>query len=167
MQASDYEYVGFWARVWATIIDSVLLCIITFPPLIWIYGREYFSFETTRFVAGPADFILSWVFPTIAAVLFWIRKQATPGKMAISAIIVDAVTGNKPTTRQLIVRYFAYFLSTIPLGLGLLWVAFDKRKQGWHDKLAGTVVIRPKLRGPNPVEFKNAMAGTVPVDLSL
>jgi len=40
----------------------------------------------------------------------------------------------------------------VPLGLGLLWVAFDKRKQGWHDKLAGTVVIRSK----NPVTFEQA-----------
>jgi uncharacterized RDD family membrane protein YckC len=29
------------------------------------------------------------------------------------------------------------------LGLGLLWVAFDRRKQGWHDKIANTVVVRP------------------------
>ena len=41
-------------------------------------------------------------------------------------------------------RYLAYFVSTIPLALGLIWVAFDKRKQEWHDKLAGTVVIRTK-----------------------
>ncbi len=39
-------------------------------------------------------------------------------------------------------RYLGYFASTIPLCLGFLWIAFDKRKQGWHDKLAGTVVIR-------------------------
>jgi uncharacterized RDD family membrane protein YckC len=50
-------------------------------------------------------------------------------------------------------RYFAYFLSTIPLGLGLIWVAFDKRKQGWHDKLAGTVVIKKANSSPEPVSF--------------
>ena len=73
--------------------------------------------------------------------------------MAVSARIVDAKTGGKPTTRQLIVRYLGYFVSTIPLGLGLLWVAFDPRKQGWHDKLAGTVVVRPRNRGPAAVSF--------------
>jgi uncharacterized RDD family membrane protein YckC len=40
------------------------------------------------------------------------------------------------------------------LGLGLIWVAFDPKKQGWHDKLAGTVVIRSKNRGPEPVKFE-------------
>jgi len=41
----------------------------------------------------------------------------------------------------------------IPFFLGILWVGIDARKQGWHDKLAGTVVVRPKLRGPQPVHF--------------
>ena len=87
---------------------------------------------------------MSWIFPVVAVVLFWVAKQATPGKMAVSSIIVDARTGNAASTGQLIGRYFAYYLSGIPFGLGFIWVAFDERKQGWHDKLAGTVVIRKK-----------------------
>ena len=39
-------------------------------------------------------------------------------------------------------RYFAYFVSTIPLGLGCFWVAWDERKQAWHDKLAHTLCVR-------------------------
>ena len=75
---------------------------------------------------------------------FWIKFQATPGKMLIASKIVDARTGNPPTKGQYVGRYLAYFISLLPLGLGFFWVAFDKRKQGWHDKLAGTVVIRNK-----------------------
>jgi uncharacterized RDD family membrane protein YckC len=40
------------------------------------------------------------------------------------------------------------------LGLGLIWVGIDPRKQGWHDKLANTVVVRPRNRGPVPVRFE-------------
>jgi uncharacterized RDD family membrane protein YckC len=76
------------------------------------------------------------VFPAIAVI------QATPGKMAITAKVVDAATGERASMAQLIMRYFAYFISSLPLGLGFIWVAFDKRKQGWHDKIAGTVVIK-------------------------
>jgi len=54
---------------------------------------------------------------------------------------VDAQTGATPSAKQLVGRYFAYLVSTLPLCLGLLWIAVDKRKQGWHDKLAGTVVV--------------------------
>ncbi len=74
--------------------------------------------------------------------------------MAISALIVDDVTGDKPSVGQLIGRYFAYFISTLPFGLGFFWVAFDSKKQGWHDKLAGTVVVRPKNRQPAAVSFE-------------
>lgn len=52
--------------------------------------------------------------------------------------IVDVKTGNAASTGQLIGRYLAYYVSLLPFGLGFIWVAFDERKQGWHDKLAGT-----------------------------
>ena len=85
--------------------------------------------------------------PAVAVVLFWVYRQATPGKIAVGARIVDARTGDKPGTGQLVGRYLAYYVSIIPFMLGILWVAFDPRKQGWHDKLAGTVVVRTRRRG--------------------
>jgi uncharacterized RDD family membrane protein YckC len=75
--------------------------------------------------------------------------------MAVSARVVDARTGNTLTVGQSIGRYLAYFVAMLPMFLGIIWVAFDPRKQGWHDKLAGTVVIRPKHRGPEPVRFES------------
>jgi uncharacterized RDD family membrane protein YckC len=152
MPEQEFEYAGFWVRVGASLIDTILLMVVIVPWLIAIYGWSYFG-ETTGFVAGPMDFLISWVLPAIAIIVFWMYRQATPGKMAVSARIVDAVSGGAPSTGQLVGRYFGYFVSTIPLGLGLVWVAFDKRKQGWHDKLAGTVVIRSKKRGSEPVRF--------------
>ncbi|MDA8445662.1 RDD family protein [Paracidovorax valerianellae] len=150
----DLEYVGFWARVGATLIDTVLLIVVTVPLLVWFYGWEYF--ESDHLVLGPADFVISWVLPALAVVLFWLSRQATPGKMAIGARVVDAATGKPMTTAQSVGRYVAYFAAAIPLGLGLLWVAFDGRKQGWHDKLAGTVVVRPKRHGTQAVSFPEA-----------
>ncbi|OQY55281.1 MAG: RDD family protein [Candidatus Parabeggiatoa sp. nov. 2] len=139
-EQSDVEYVGFWLRVLATIIDSLIILLVTLPLLISIYGMQYLESDAT--VQGLADFLISYVFPAIAVILFWNYKQATPGKMAISAVIVDANTGDKPSNGQLVGRYFSYIISSLPLGLGLIWVAFDARKQGWHDKLANTVVIK-------------------------
>lgn len=153
MQQEELEYVGFWARVGASIIDTVLLLLVITPLLISIYGWAYFDAQQTQFVAGPADVLISWIFPAVVIIFFWLRKQATPGKMMVSARVVDAVTGNSLSTGQSIGRYLAYFVSTIPFGLGLLWVAFDAKKQGWHDKLAGTVVVRAKHRHPEPVRF--------------
>lgn len=138
----DIEYVGFWSRVLASIVDTILMLMIIYPILFSIYGKTYFT--DTQLVSGAADVILNYVFPAVAVILFWIWRSATPGKMLVKAKIVDAKTGAKPSTGQLIGRYFAYYVSLIPLGLGMIWVAFDARKQGWHDKLAGTVVVRQR-----------------------
>ena len=139
-------YIGFWKRVWASAIDAIFFSLILLSPLIDIYGWDYFNPNFAGFVRGPADFIISWIVPIFIVIGFWSFKQATPGKMAIHCIIVDATNGEKPTTRQWIIRYIGYFVSTIPFFLGFLWVAFDKRKQGWHDKMAGTVVVQKQLQ---------------------
>jgi uncharacterized RDD family membrane protein YckC len=144
MQGQDMEYAGFWVRTGATVIDTLLFMLITFPLLFMIYGWSYLDPQRSGFLAGPADFLITWVFPAVAAIVFWWYKQATPGKMILSLAILDAKTGNKPSAGQCTGRYFAYFVSMLPLFIGLIWVAFDKKKQSWHDKLAGTLVVRIK-----------------------
>ena len=144
MQDDNMDYVGFWPRVGASLIDTVLLLMILGPVLYLIYGPEYLVSDSL--IQGPLDFLISYVLPAVAIIAFWIARQATPGKMVIGARIVDSETGHPAGTGQLIGRYLGYYVSTIPLLLGIIWVAFDKRKQGWHDKLAGTVVIRSNKR---------------------
>ncbi|MDR3371451.1 RDD family protein [Rhodoferax sp.] len=151
MNESELEYAGFWIRVLATIIDTLLILMITLPLLVSIYGWKYFSYE--KVVAGPADFLVSWVLPAVAVILFWVKRQATPGKQVLSLRVLDAETGASLSGMQSLGRYLAYFVSLIPFGLGLLWIAFDNRHQGWHDKLANSVVVRAKNRGPKPVRF--------------
>jgi uncharacterized RDD family membrane protein YckC len=137
-----FRYAGFWIRLWATILDCILLMIITVPLVLWIYGLEYFNSQSAT-IKGPADVLISYVMPMVAAIVLWKYKSATPGKMCIGAKIVDARTGGPLSLGQCCGRYFAYFISIVPFGFGFLWIAWDPRKQAWHDKLAGTVVIRP------------------------
>ncbi len=144
------EYAGFWVRTGAVFIDTILLLMISQPILYLLYGSEYFLGEQVFY--GFWDIMLSWVFPAVAVIAFWRYRSATPGKMAVRAVIVDAATGNPPSMGQLIGRYFAYIVSTIPLGLGYLWAAWDPQKQTWHDKLARTFVVRPRYNG-KPVVF--------------
>lgn len=146
------KYTGFWPRVGASLIDAIIVLVITNPILISIYGWGYLGKD--EIIAGFADFLLSWVLPLVATITFWVYRQATPGKMAISARIVDVKTGDKPTLQQYIVRYICYTIAVIPFGLGIFWVAWDKKKQGWHDKLAGTVVINPKENSTQEVVFE-------------
>ncbi len=137
---SEIQYVGFWVRVLATFIDSILILGVTLPPLYLIYGTDYFLGDT--FIHGIWDIVFSYILPSAAILLFWRYKSATPGKIALRAKIVDAKTGLKPSTGQLIGRYFAYIPSTLVLFIGYLWIAWDPKKQAWHDKLANTLVVK-------------------------
>lgn len=148
---NEQEYAGFWVRTGASIIDTILMLIILIPVLTAIYGTEYWIGGSS--VQGFWDVMLNYILPAVAVIVFWIYKSATPGKMATKLTIVDAKTGEKPSTGQFIGRYLGYYVSMIPLFLGIIWVGIDKRKQGWHDKLAGTVVI--KSNKIEPVKFES------------
>lgn len=156
MDETEVEYAGFWVRVWASIIDSILIIAITVPLLSLVYGWHSVGSKRYLEASGLANILISWVLPVAAIVWFWTQKSATPGKMLLSLKIVDSQSGGKLSVGQSIGRYLGYFVATIPFGLGLIWVAFDRRKQGWHDKLAGTVVVRNKKRGQVPVKFPQA-----------
>ena len=136
--ADEVEYVGFWPRVGAALIDTLAVMFLIVPLLVWYFGIGW------AYAEGATAFVINWILPGVAVLLFWHYRSATPGKMAISAVIVDARTFAKPSLAQLIGRYVGYYVSAIPLMAGIIWVAFDKRKQGWHDKMANTVVIRKR-----------------------
>ena len=143
-------------RLGAALIDTIMLIILTSPLTYLAYGRMA-NLEGQMF-NGPADILINWVLPAVVVIWLWSALQATPGKLAMKARIVDADTGKAPSLSQLVIRYLGYYVSIIPFGLGLLWVAFDRRKQGWHDKLANTVVIRPA--GKEPVWFAETTLNT-------
>ncbi len=153
-------YVGFWARAWASFIDTILLGIVTYPLLIAIYGWAYL--DSKSLVQGPWDFFISWILPGMAIVGFWMAQSATPGKMLIGARIVDAQTGGKPTQGQLIRRYFGYVVSSIPLCIGFVCAAFDEKKQALHDKMGGTVLRYTRGKTPQVQETSIAKPTFIP-----
>jgi len=119
------DYVGFQRRLAAFAIDALLAFVIVGPLALF----------------GLRGFLVEALLPAIAVLAFWRAYGATPGKMAVSARIVDARTGAPAPTLRLAARYAGYLVSSLPLFLGFAWIAIDRRKQGWHDKIAGTVVI--------------------------
>lgn len=151
---NNVEYAGFWIRVGATLIDSILVMLVIIPLLTMVYGVDYWVYGTG---GGLVNILVSYVLPACVIIVFWIYRSATPGKMALRLIIVDADTGGKPTVRQLLIRYLGYYVAGIPFFLGLIWVGFDRRKQGWHDKLARTVVIRAMTK--ESVHFADSSDG--------
>jgi len=143
------RYVGFWARCLASLIDTILVCCII-APLAYAFDSHSDirapSFDLSDLFQETSlmSVTINWVLPAVAILAFWFARGATPGKMAIRAEIVDAETLGPPARSKLVARYLGYYVSTLVLLLGFLWIAFDRRKQGWHDKIAGTVVIRKR-----------------------
>ena len=148
LRPDELQYVGFWIRVIASLVDSFLVALVIAPIGAIIFGLSYFRGGVG--FKGPSDILLSVALPAALTVLFWFMRQATPGKMMFSARIIDADSGAVPTSGQWVLRYLGYFVSMLPLGLGFIWVGIDRRKQGWHDKIANTVVVRPRARKVDP-----------------
>ena len=137
--AAGVRYVGFWPRVVAGLLDLVAVMFVVTPVTLYVFGDGWTNTQ------GLVGFVVNWVPLGVACIAFWVMKGATPGKMAISAVVVDARTHAPVDFWQALTRYVGYFISAIPLFAGLGWIAFDVRKQGWHDKMARTVVIhRPR-----------------------
>jgi len=75
--------------------------------------------------------------------------QATLGKKILGLKVVD-LNGNRISFGQATGRFFASILSGLILGIGYLMVAFNPKKQGLHDQIAGTFVIKNMPSGQEP-----------------
>jgi uncharacterized RDD family membrane protein YckC len=126
----DTVCAGFFERAVAVIIDALILLI---PNLILSLVRP-----------GALGIILSVALGLAYAVYFWTSSGATLGKAAMSLKVVSADGGALLTPGTAVFRYFAEWISAIPLGLGFLWVIWDPKHEAWHDKIVATKVIKVK-----------------------
>ena len=142
--STKINYAGFWRRLSALLLDLLLLFTLAAPLLYLVYGDDYFYWlmdDNLYQSYGFFDFILTRLFPVIAILLFWHKLGATPGKLLLGCRIVDAKTYQPISWKQVFIRLGGYVISSLPANLGFAWAAWDKRKQGLHDKLARTVVL--------------------------
>ena len=77
--------------------------------------------------------------------------------MILNIKVLNEDDGKTLTAGQALGRYLAYALAVVPFFLGILWIAFDKKKQGWHDRLARTVVVRNK-KSIEDIKFNKKIA---------
>lgn len=120
------EFGGFWVRVLAALIDSVII------------GALSGALASQEMTLGLASGTLAAAAYGIAAPVLW---GGHVGKLVFGYRIVTA-DGRRLTWQSSALRYVATLLSAFACSLGNLAVAFSDRKQGWHDRLAGTYVVR-------------------------
>jgi uncharacterized RDD family membrane protein YckC len=134
--------IGFGRRFVAYLIDAVILWAVTFC----------LSFGLTAVTAsgGGEDIVsganlaaqcVSILIALAYFVVFWATSGQTPGKMALG-IKVIGTDGSRVTWGKAILRYIGYIISGVVFFLGFIWIAFDAKRQGWHDKIASTYVVR-------------------------
>lgn len=133
------QYGGFWIRVVAYLIDAIILFVVSLPIAL-VLGEPIVDTSGTR------GYRVTDMLGLIIAVAFFAgfessTYQATPGKMAFGLIVTDA-NGGRITPGRAIGRYFAKFLSALILLIGFIMVAFTDRKQGLHDLVASTFVMK-------------------------
>jgi uncharacterized RDD family membrane protein YckC len=150
--APQARYGGFWIRFVAVFIDGVIVSIPTFIlGLIVgvIYGVATSASGNTNNQAANTAFggisvlidLLAFVISVSYFVYFW-GKGSTLGMRLFHLRVADATTGLPIGFGRAGLRYLGYILSLIVCYIGLIWAAFDSRKQGWHDKIASTVVLQ-------------------------
>ena len=145
VQQTHIQYAGFWRRLMALFLDTTLFTILSAPLMYLLIGHEYFFWlaGNDARLSEATDFFLflhSIVF-IILIFGFWNLMSSTPGKMLMGCQIVDAKTLQPMSHKQALIRLGGYFVSALPFYLGFVWAAYDKKKQGLHDKLAKTLVL--------------------------
>ncbi len=122
ISAASHPYAGFWIRMAALLIDALLVSIVLHE------------------LSHTTD--LSLIILAAYGAVMWKMKSATIGGIIFGCQVVRA-DGRALDWTTAIVRALACFLSLIVVGLGFIWIAIDEDRQAWHDKIAGTLVVRP------------------------
>ena len=136
-------------RRWVALALDPLIAVVLYLLGVGIVGSISKDWGTVAAISLPIVYLV-WF-------LSLLRKGLTPGKKVMGLQVVDHQTGTIPGFGKMFVREIVgRFISGLFLGLGYFWAIFDKNSQAWHDKIAGTVVLRlapasvPAARAPSP-----------------
>jgi uncharacterized RDD family membrane protein YckC len=157
--APGVRFASHGPRLVAYIIDAlivglvisvvvVLMSIVFFagPGMSGVTSSDFQNGEVTPAMAASAfGFVLITIIIAILALAyfpwFWARSGQTPGMRMFGLYVVRDSDGGKISTGQAILRLIGYWISGLVFYLGFIWVFVDSRRRGWHDLIAGTVVI--------------------------
>ena len=138
MEVVSYNnYAGFTKRFFAFIIDRIMIWMFIYVVLGYARGISIYSifslFDSDTIIAE----ILVMAYFVVCETSSW---QGTLGKRLLGLKVVNEQYGRE-TASQAMWRFTWKYLSAFVLLLGFIWVIFDPKKQGWHDKIAHTYVI--------------------------
>jgi uncharacterized RDD family membrane protein YckC len=173
---------GFWRRSFAFLIDEVILYFVSL--ILFLIGLLALGMKGDmmgRILASSKDmthgmglFALLYLAASLLAGMTYFTwfhgiGGRTPGKILLGLRVIQA-SGDPMTPGVAFLRWVGYLISGPVFCLGFLWVAFDGRKQGWHDKIAATLVIRDRGESDRDAPRNSAENGayisTAPVSVA-
>jgi uncharacterized RDD family membrane protein YckC len=150
---ADKRFGGFWRRLLAYGIDKIILYLVSL--ILFLIGILALNLGGVSFgniimtgdlPLGAGLFTVVYVVTTLLTGMIyftWFHGTVgqTPGKMLFGLRVIQ-ISGEKMTLGVAFLRWVGCLVSGLVFLLGFIWIAFDGRKQGWHDKIAATLVIR-------------------------
>jgi uncharacterized RDD family membrane protein YckC len=144
-------YGGFWPRVGARLVDQLILLVVGMAcalvlgmALGAIMGSRGFTPRQIEKISSYVGLAFSFCLGLFYHVVVQSVLSGTPGKRVFGLRLVG-VNFTEVGLGQALGRHLAYVLAWLPFGAGVFAIAFDPRKQGWHDRMAGTVVVEIKF----------------------
>ncbi len=142
------QVVGFGRRFLAYFLDGIILNLVTLCVIFGVIlgggaiaGQNKDAASAITILAQCLGFLIGVAY----FVGFWATTGQTLGKMAMGIKVIS--TDGSPVSRgKAFLRYLGYIVSGLVLSLGFIWAAFDEKRQGWHDKIAGTYVVPKDTR---------------------
>jgi uncharacterized RDD family membrane protein YckC len=135
--APGMEFAGPGARLVGYIIDIIIIGLVV---------ALFAIIATVLLVTLPILSILPWLavffVPLVYFPYFWSKSGQTPGQKMMGIKVVRDADGGPVTMGSAILRLLGYWVSGFVFYLGYIWIFVDKRKRGWFDLIAGTVVVK-------------------------
>ena len=133
------DYASRWLRFFAWIIDGVVIAVVIF--ILWLAGLVGAD-SVEGF--GASDGLVNALVTLVYYVAMTAAFGATLGKMALGMRVADA-DGNRPGFGAVVMReVVGKIVSALVILIGFFWILVDDRRQGWHDKIGGTFVVKAK-----------------------
>ncbi|OPY06364.1 MAG: RDD family protein [Syntrophus sp. PtaB.Bin001] len=155
---TSYRYGGFWKRGFAFLVDRMILFFIYMIFLFVGKAALNSGFNSVELELSQR-FLIYYLTMHLLGMLYFTYFHGTtgqtPGKMLFGLQVIQS-SGEQMTPGIAFLRWVGYIYSGLILNLGFFWIIFDRKKQGWHDKIAGTLVIC-RHEVPPPAESDQKM----------
>ncbi|HSW42067.1 MAG TPA: RDD family protein [Patescibacteria group bacterium] len=145
--APGVRFASHGGRLVAYIVDVILASIlVTIVAVLLSFGVAVFAVAGVDVLAAAGGIFVLVAVVTVSIGYFpwfWVKGGATPGMRIFNLTVVRDRDGGPIGWGEAFLRLFGFWVSSLVFYLGFAWILIDKRRRGWHDLIAGTIMVQP------------------------